>query len=304
MLHHALLNWFGRLPQGVNNVVYQVILIPFAERTVTLAGLLIVVGQIDLLSHDVPFETVLLDWGSRRFMWHPVCQRVWLVIDRAATVGRGLHDPIALVVANRRDRSIDGDLKVVRAQPVTLSVPVGKGSTLQELVGGEFDAGDDGCRTESGLFYFGKVVFWIAIQYHLADQHEREFVLGPGLGWIQVIETLFRLVGDPHDLHIQGTLNGLASGNRAVQVANGNVRVNASQASGFVAVNGLDSRRRLPVILDVDSFPFRVHPIVGVDAKPFHRMIALDRASVGEEPGDHVGRFRSQRDEIPKTAVG
>jgi len=57
------------------------------------------------------------------------------------------------------------------------------------------------------------------------------------------------------------------------------------------------------MILNIDCLAFSVDPLVRVDAKPFHFPVALDCSSIGKEPRDHVGGFRSQRDEIPETAV-
>ena len=91
-----------------------------------------------------------------------------------------------------------------------LRICVGEDPALQELVGGELDSWHDRGGAESSLLHFGKVVFWIAVQHHLAHWHQRELVLWPGLCGIKWVEVLLQLIGNLHNLNIQFIFDCLA----------------------------------------------------------------------------------------------
>jgi len=65
-----------------------------------------------------------------------------------------------------------GDLvsvHVIRAEPVAMSIAVAEQAALQHLVGGGTDARHEVRRIEGRLFYFGEIVFGIAIQNDSAN---------------------------------------------------------------------------------------------------------------------------------------
>lgn len=111
---------------------------------------------------------------------------------------------IALVVSY-----LDGEwavyrqLQVIGAQAVAMSVGVREETALQHLVLTGFDARHQVRRCECDLFDFGEVVVGIAVQGHLADWLQWEFLLWPNLGDVEWIE--FDLLGlfFRHDLNLQ-----------------------------------------------------------------------------------------------------
>ena len=86
------------------------------------------------------------------------------------TIDRLAHKAVALVVVNRRDRTVDRNLvKVWSTQTNQLRIGIREQTTLQQRIVGEIDSRHDVAGVKSDLLSFGKEVVGIAIERQLAD---------------------------------------------------------------------------------------------------------------------------------------
>lgn len=126
---------------------------------------------------------------------------VGIVVRSASLVVVEGHRTVSLVILDADAvRAVDRQLQVVRAQAVTVSVGVGEQTSLQHLVRAGFDSRHQVSGREGGLLHFREVIVRIAVQRHLADGDQREFLLRPDFGDVERIE--FHLLGflERHDL--------------------------------------------------------------------------------------------------------
>ena len=73
---------------------------------------------------------------------------------------------------------------------------------LKHFVRTGFDSGNQIGRTEGGLLNFGEVIFWVAIEHHLADRLQREVLLRPNLGEVKWVKVPLPGLFECHDLDV------------------------------------------------------------------------------------------------------
>lgn len=164
------------------------------------------------------------------------------VVGEAGVVRVERHRAVALVIQSLCFvRAVDGELQIVGAQAVAVSVGVREETALEHLVRASLDAGHHMSRTEGDLLHLGKVVLGVAVQDHPADGDERELGLGPHLGQVERVPAeLFGLLKG-HDLDLERPGRVLALGDGVVQVTDGIVGIVGRELMGLGRVQIADS---------------------------------------------------------------
>jgi hypothetical protein len=128
------------------------------------SGLLEVVIGMDVLVPTGETGDGLLTPSLGGILFH-VVNGVRLIVSGSAVVTIDLHEAISLVVSDSGSvRTIYWDLIVVGSESVSVGVWVGEESSLEHLVVGGLDAGNQVGGRESGLLDFSEVVFGVPVE--------------------------------------------------------------------------------------------------------------------------------------------
>src|SRR5574344_1186755 len=123
-----------------------------------------------------------------------------------AVVAIGAHSAITMIIIDLAFSLVHRNLVVVNAQTITLRIAVSKNSALQETVRGETNTGYHMGRIKSCLFYFGKIVFRVAVQFQHTYLDEREFFVTPDFGNIKRILIMMLSLLFGHYLNVHSPL--------------------------------------------------------------------------------------------------
>lgn len=100
-----------------------------------------------------------------------------------------LRGPVAVVVVDRHNRPVDGQLLEVRAVVAAeLRVEVAEEPALEEGVLAEVDPAHQVSGLEHDLLGLGEEVARICVQAHLAELPQRGDLLGDDLGGVEDVE--------------------------------------------------------------------------------------------------------------------
>ena len=124
-------------------------------------------------------------------------------VRRPTLVDCLLVHAVTMVVVDRRQRPVDGDLREVRAAEAgQLGVQVTEQPRLHEWVIGNFDTRHEMAGMKRHLFYLGEEICWAAVQGHPTNRLYRYKLLGDKLGRVQQIDAFEVLVvAVRHDLN-------------------------------------------------------------------------------------------------------
>ena len=110
------------------------------------------------------------------------------------------HATVAVVVHDRTDRLVDGQLLPIDAEPRNLGVEVTEVSTLQYWVVGEANAGNNVAGAKCNLLRLREVLVDIAVQLECANVSNRHKLLGPDFGIIEDVKLKVVLLTLRNDL--------------------------------------------------------------------------------------------------------
>lgn len=137
-------------------------------------------AQVSLSSAD---EDLVVDVLIRTLLVRKRGDRADVVRPRALANER--HRTSTLEVSDGSDRRVDGELVVVCAETVTVSVRVREEAGLEDGVRGGLDTGNEVRRREGGLLDLREVVLDVLVQDQLADGAERELGVRPNFSEIE-----------------------------------------------------------------------------------------------------------------------
>ncbi len=211
---------------------------------------------------------------------------------------------VALEVAHRADRPVDGDLvEVGPAQPDQLGVDVGEQPALQQRIGREVDAGHDMAGMEGDLLGLGEEIDRVLVQHHAADRRQRDDLLGDDLGRIEDVEV--ELVGRllVEGLDVERPFGEVALVDRFPQVAPRVVGIGAGDLHRLVPQRGGGADAGPPVELHEGRFVPGIDQAEGVDAEALDVAQRARDGAIRHRPHQHVHALGHQRDEIPEGVV-
>ena len=237
-------------------------------------------------------------------------QAVRLVIG-AALGHLHLHMPVALHVQERAARRIGAALGLVdrqlvpvgRAQPLDLRVLIAEQPPLQQRIVRMVDPRHHVAGAEGDLLGLGEEIVGIAVEHQLADDANRQHLLGDDLGRVEHVIRLAVREFLVEQLHAQIPFGIVAAVDPLEQVASLEVGIGAGDLDRLVPDRRGEPRARLPVKLDEGAFPLGIDEAEGMDAEPLHRGEAARQRAIRHRPHDHMGRLGHQRDEVPEGVV-
>ena len=211
---------------------------------------------------------------------------------------------VALEVAHRADRPVDGDLvEVGPAQPDELGVDVGEQAALQQRIGREVDAGHDVAGMEGDLLGLGEEIDRVLVQHHAADRRERNDLLGDDLGRIEDVEV--ELVGRRlvEGLDVERPFGEVAVVDRLPQIAPRVVGIGAGDLHRLVPQGRGRADAGPPMELHEGRFVPGIDQAEGVDAEALDVAQRARDGAIRHRPHQHVHALGHQRDEVPESVV-
>ncbi|OPY90658.1 MAG: hypothetical protein A4E72_00541 [Syntrophus sp. PtaU1.Bin208] len=293
------LNHPWRIGNSAGGVAEEGLLLLGAHQAEEFTGLGVVVAVVltEIPVVGIPFQ-LQRRLGKVRLLL-PFAVTVRFIPEGAAIVAVHPHQAVAVVAVIRATGGVDGNRKVVDAEPVTLGVAIGEEAPLEHLVGREADAGNDMGRIEGRLLDLGKVVLRVLVQ--LEDPHLDEGIIPviPDLGQIEgMIGTGVR-IGLRHDLHVEGPTGEIALLDALIEVPLVGLPALADGGLGLGIRQVLDPLLGLEVELDPEALVFGVDEAEGVAAETVHMTIGCGNAPVAHDDGHLVERLRQGRPEVP-----
>jgi len=202
---------------------------------------------------------------------------------------------IALVVVERRDRTVDRDFMKVRpAKATDLRVRIGKQAPLQQRVIGKVDPWNNVAGAEGDLFGFCEKIVRVAVEHHFSQWRNRYQFFRDQLGRVKNIEIKLMLIFLRDDLDTELPLRVIARLNGVPQITAMEVRVFACELLRFVPHQRASAYTWAPVKFDEVRLALRVDETKGVHAEALHASQAFRNGPVGHGPNDHVSGFRHQ----------
>lgn len=151
-------------------------------------------------------------------------------------------------------RAVDGDLVVVGSESMTVSVRVVDKSSLEHLVVGGFDSGDQVAGGEGTLLGLSMEVLGVAVKMDLSNGMERVVAMGPDLGDIVGVESVGLGILDGHELDEPVPGGDTTTFDVVEEVVRGVILVFDTLSRGLCCGKVLDTRGGLEVILDESLF--------------------------------------------------
>uniref|UniRef100_A0A7C9DPC5 Uncharacterized protein n=1 Tax=Opuntia streptacantha TaxID=393608 RepID=A0A7C9DPC5_OPUST len=130
--------------------------------------------------------------------------------------------------------SINRKHHIVRPKPVSLSVTIGKDTTLEQLVIRVINPRNHHTRAKSELLVLSKEVVDIPVEHQTAYWLEGHQVLRPNLCHVKWIKFVFVLVSWVHDLDVQLPLRIVPCGNRLIEVLGSMAMVQSSNSDSLI----------------------------------------------------------------------
>jgi hypothetical protein len=259
------------------------------------------------LPHPLPFERLRVrDEAAHRAAG---LERT-AAADRVRVVGGlaridGLpHEPVALIVVERRHRPVDRDLvEVGAAEARELGVGVREQAPLQQRIVREVDTGHHVAGMECHLLGLREEAIRVPVQGQPTDALHRDQLLGHDLGRVEQVEVERVLVGFRNDLQAELPLRVGARFDGLPEIAAVEVGILAGDLERLVPEHGVEAQERLPVELHEPRGPLGVDQLEGVDAEALHHPEAPRDGAVGHRPHDHVHGLGHQRHEVPEGVV-
>ena len=226
------------------------------------------------------------------------------MVGGAAEIDGLAHEPVALIVVERRHRSIDRDLvEVGPAEAQELGVGVGEQAPLQQRIIGEVDAGNHVTGMERHLLGLREEAVRVPVERQPAHPLHRDELLRHELGRVEQVEVERVLVGLGDDLQAELPFRKRARLDGLPEIAAMKVGILAGDLDRLVPEQGVDAQEGLPVELDEARGALGVHQLEGVDAEALHHPEAPRDGAVGHRPHDHVHGLGHQRHEVPERVV-
>ena len=249
------------------------------------------------LGGDVAVGTVLDLCGRGGF------EAVGPVVD--GSLGDSVaHGTVAVLVHDRADGPVDGQLLPIGAETAELGVGVGEVAALQQRVVGESDTGDDVTSAESHLLGFAKVLVDVAVQFVFTDVVDGDQLLRPDLGGIERVEIELVLVCLGDDLDTKVPLGESAVVDGLVKVLSVEIGVLAGELESLVPDETVDTKVWLEVELDEEALALGVVEGEGVDTETLHHAVGSGNTTVRIGPHEHVGGLGVKVLEVPEVIVG
>jgi hypothetical protein len=283
----------------------QVSLLVLCKRVVEELGLVVVLAELLRaqtslhalnLCGDVLVGAVLdlCRWGS--------LEAVRPVVDSALSDSMA-HGTVAVLVHDRADGLVDGQLLPVGTETAELSVGVGEVAALQQRVVGESNTGDDVTSAEGDLLGLGEVLVDVAVQFVLTHVVDGNQLLWPDLGGIKGIELELVLVCLGKDLNTKVPLGEGSVVNGLVEVLSVEIGVLASKLESLVPDEAVNTKAWLEVELDKEALALGVVESEGVDTETLHHAVGSGNTTVGVCPHEHVGGLGVKVLEVPEVVV-
>lgn len=178
-------------------------------------------------------------------------ERVGFVVDLRALVAVDTHRPISDIVGDASFvGAVDGNLFVVSAKAVAMSVGVREETALEHLVEGRFNAGNEVRGREGSLLSLSVEVLGVFVENELAYRNERVVPVRPHFSDIEHVKAIVDCIFLGHHLHEPGPCGEVALFDVVVQIVGGKVLVFQGTLSSFIALKVLDALVGLKVVLD------------------------------------------------------
>ena len=216
--------------------------------------------------------------------------RVSVVVGAVAILREGIHWAARLV---------HRQLVMVDTKTVAVRISVGEHTSQQHLIRGEADTRDRIRRCESGLLNLGEEVARIAVQGEVTDRNQRVVLLRPGLGQVERVHLVAGSLVVRHDLHLDVPGWVVAALNCLEKILASVVGVFANQLGGLIIRQEVPALASLKVVLNPETLPFSVNPLIGVRTEAVHMTEVLRNTTVTHQVSDLVSGLRRGSPEIP-----
>ena len=183
------------------------------------------------------------------------------------------HSTVAVLVHDRADGLVDGQLLPVGAETAELSVGVREVAALQQRVVGEANTGDDVTSAEGDLLGLGEVLVDVAVQFVLTHVFDGNQLLRPDLGGVEGIEFELVLVCLREDLNTKVPLGEGAVVNGLVEVLAVEIGVLTSKLESLVPDEAVNTKTWLEVELDKEALALSIVESKGVDSETLHHTV-------------------------------
>lgn len=227
----------------------------------------------------------------------PVRRRV---VGVGAVVAVDRHDAVALIGVESSEGLIDGDLLVVDAEAMAVSVRVGEQTGLQDRIGRRFDPGNHVRRRKGDLLDLGEIVFGVLVERKFAKGSQGHVLLRPDLGEVEDVPSEFLGLFGAENLEVAGPGGVFAVLDGVEKVLGVPVRIFGRHLAGFLVGEGLAALVGLAVDLDVVETAIGFGEFVRMARVPVHVAIGIWRATVGEEVHDLMGGFLMGGEVVPE----
>lgn len=155
-------------------------------------------------------------------------------------------------------------------------------------------------RREGSLFSFSEVVFGVSVQDQLTNGDQGVVSMGPDLGNIENVPSVFVTIVNGHNLNIERPRSTATLSNVLEEIFSSVVRVGGLKSISFSSSEVLDTSISLEVELNPEGFTLFVNPLEGVGRVTIHSSETIGGTSVRHQNSNLMGRFRNQRKEVPE----
>lgn len=226
---------------------------------------------------------------------------VGFVVGVATLVSIDDHEAISLSIGDFGSIwAVDGDLVVVATESVSVGIGVREESSLEHLVLGRLNTGDQMRGRESGLLNISEIVFGVSVEDHLSDVDQGIVLVGPDLGDIENVPLVVLSIFGRHNLNLDTPGGRFARGNVVEEVSGGIVTISGLDLVSLLGRQILDSGISLEVVFNEELLTLLIDPLESVGAVTIHVSVTIGGTSVREEDGDLMGRFRGKGKEVPE----
>src|SRR5579885_582248 len=188
---------------------------------------------------------------------------------------------------------------MVNTEAVTLSIRIGKDTTLQQFIGRKSNARHNISRSKSRLLNLCEIVFRVAVKHKPSNWYKRIISVQPDFSDIKRIKAISAGILERHYLYKESPGRLISASNMVEEIYCGIVRILTIHLNGLLPRPVLNARFGLEVILYPDSPPFGVDPFIGMRTKAIHMAICLWRSPIRIDNRYFQDRFRRTREEVP-----
>src|SRR5690606_20056743 len=196
------------------------------------------------------------------------------------------HRTIPVERMIRTSRLVYGNLEMIHAQTVTLSITIGKKTTLKHLIRREADAGNNIGGIKSCLFHISMVIFRVFVQFKFTHRNQRKVFFRPDFGKIKRMKAVRFSLLFCHNLNVQFPLWEIASFNGVEKVSLCRFSVVSDNRSCLFVAQVFYSLLCAEMKLHPMPHVIPVYKTVGMTSETVHVPVSVWNSAVAHHNGD------------------